>query len=99
MGALLWLLETQIINEDYKKALKILKNEKFDIIFLDPPYESQFDIQALKIIIEKDMLSKEGIIVLETDNEKEMILLFYPKLALYLNLLMYLILFLLLFHL
>ncbi len=63
--------ETQIINEDYKKALKILKNEKFDIIFLDPPYETQFDIQALEIIIENEILSNEGIIILETDKEKE----------------------------
>lgn len=63
--------QTKVINNDYKETLEMLKNEKFDIIFLDPPYESQFDIQALKIIIEKDMLSKEGIIVLETDNEKE----------------------------
>ena len=63
--------QTKVINNDYKETLEMLKNEKFDIIFLDPPYESQFDIQALKIIIENDMLSKEGIIVLETDNEKE----------------------------
>ena len=63
--------KTKIINNDYKNTLDTLKNEKFDIIFLDPPYESQFDIQAIKIIIDNDMLSKEGIIILETDNEKE----------------------------
>ncbi len=63
--------QSRIIKNDYKKILDILKNEKFDIIFLDPPYESQFDIQALKIIIENDVLSKEGIIILETDNKKE----------------------------
>jgi len=63
--------QTKIINNDYKNTLDMLKDEKFDIIFLDPPYESQFDIQAIKIIIDNDMLSKEGIIILETDNEKE----------------------------
>lgn len=63
--------QTKIINNDYKKTLDMLKNEKFDIIFLDPPYESQFDIQSLKIIIDNNMLSDEGIIILETDNEKE----------------------------
>ena len=63
--------KTKIINNDYKNTLDMLKNEKFDIIFLDPPYESQLDIQALKIIIDNDMLSKEGIIILETDNKKE----------------------------
>ena len=57
----------QIIEENIKKT----HFEKQSKIFLDPPYESQFDIQALKIIIENDMLSREGIIILETDNEKE----------------------------
>ena len=49
----------------------MLKKEKYDIIFLDPPYESDFDIEAVKSIIQNDMLSDEGIIILETDREKE----------------------------
>ena len=63
--------QVKIINKDYKKALDLLKNEKIDIIFLDPPYESGFDIDALKTIVEYDILSKDGIIILETDCEKE----------------------------
>ena len=60
-----------VLNSDYKKALDMLKKEKYDIIFLDPPYESDFDIEAVKSIIQNDMLSDEGIIILETDRENE----------------------------
>ncbi len=63
--------QAKIINSDYKKALNILKNEKFDIIFLDPPYESTFDIDALNVIILNEMLTEKGIIILETDHVEE----------------------------
>ena len=63
--------QAKILNSDYRQALNILKNEEFDIIFLDPPYESEFDIQALSVIIENNMLSEEGIIILETDHAQE----------------------------
>ena len=62
--------QVKILKMDYKKVLNMLENQKFDIIFLDPTYDSGFDIEALKLIIEQNMLSEEGIIILETDNEK-----------------------------
>ena len=43
-------------------------NEQFDVIFLDPPYNKGFIDPALKGIIENDILSSEGIIVLESDS-------------------------------
>ncbi|MGN0148803.1 MAG: 16S rRNA (guanine(966)-N(2))-methyltransferase RsmD [Clostridia bacterium] len=42
--------------------------EKFDIIFLDPPYNKGFIEPVLKGIVEHNLLEKEGIIVLESDN-------------------------------
>ncbi len=61
----------KIIHKDYKKCLEELKGEKFDIIFLDPPYRTDFGIEAVKIIIEKELLSDEGIIIFETDKKEE----------------------------
>ncbi len=60
---------TKIINKDYKKCLEELKDIKFDIIFLDPPYNSNYWILAIKLIIEKDLLSDNGIIIFETDRD------------------------------
>ena len=57
-----------VINKDYKVCLDNLK-EQFDIIFLDPPYKSSFAVEAAKRIVDLNLLSKEGIIVIETDEE------------------------------
>ena len=63
--------QVSIITADYKKALEQLKNEKFDIIFLDPPYKTDYDIQAIEIIKNQNIIAKDGIIVLETDSDKK----------------------------
>ena len=42
---------------------------KFDIIFLDPPYEKGFYDKALRIISERSLLSDNGLIVAEWDYE------------------------------
>ncbi len=67
--------KTLILNLDYKKALEDLKNKdiKFDIVFLDPPYQTDLAEDAVKIIIEKKLLNEDAIIILETDNKEKVI--------------------------
>ena len=60
----------KITKKDYIKCLKQIEKLKltFDIIFLDPPYDSNLAIDTLKYISDnKSILSKDGIIVYETD--------------------------------
>ena len=61
-----------IINKDYAKCLNELKNNKikYDIIFLDQPYDLDISKEAVKIILEYKLLNENGIIIIETD-EKE----------------------------
>lgn len=61
-----------IINNDYIKCLEMLKNKqmKFNLIFLDPPYKTNFAVDALKRILDLDLLSEDGIIIIETDEEE-----------------------------
>lgn len=60
-----------IIKNDYIETLQQIKEKnKFDIIFIDPPYEADIAVNAIKNIIELDLLSKDGIIILETDEEQ-----------------------------
>ena len=47
------------------------KNKKLDIIFLDPPYESNYAELAAEKIFEYGLLAENGIIVLETDNKEK----------------------------
>ena len=65
----------QLFNCDYKKALLEFENLgiKFDIIFLDPPYKTNFAENAAKSIIELKLLNENGLIVLETDDKEKVI--------------------------
>lgn len=65
--------KSQIINKDFKEALQYIKNitQKFDIIFLDPPYKTDFAEKSLQYILEYDLLSNQGIIILETDDKNK----------------------------
>lgn len=64
-----------LLNCDYKKALdNLIQNDKrLDIVFLDPPYKTNFAEEAVKIIIENNLLNENGIIILETDDKEKVI--------------------------
>lgn len=57
----------RIIHGDYNRSVIRLSKEefKFDIIFLDPPYKLLDYANPLKVIYKRDILQKDGIIVLE----------------------------------
>ena len=61
--------QAKILNKDYKNCLQTLKNE-FDIIFLDPPYKADFAVEAVKEILNQNLLAEDGIIIIETDEEQ-----------------------------
>ncbi len=60
-----------VIRADYLDYLKRCR-EKYDIIFLDPPYAEVFLETALKWITEIDILQTNGIIVAERPLGKEL---------------------------
>jgi 16S rRNA (guanine(966)-N(2))-methyltransferase RsmD len=63
--------DAKVIRADYLEYLKRCA-EKFDIIFLDPPYAEVFLENALKCITQIDILQSGGIIVTERPLEKEL---------------------------
>ena len=63
----------EIYNVDFKTVLSDKINEKIDIIYLDPPYKTNFAIESIKIILEKDLLKHNSIIIIETDNRDTII--------------------------
>ena len=64
--------KAKVIRSDYSSFLKNT-TEKFDIIFLDPPYAEVFLENSLKIITEIDILQSGGIIVTERPLGKELL--------------------------
>ncbi len=63
--------QAQVYNADYKLALKKLKENKFDIIYIDPPYNKGMGIDAIEKISEYQLLSEDGVLILETDTNEE----------------------------
>lgn len=61
-----------VMEKDYHNCLKLLheKNVTFDIIYIDPPYQQDIAVEAVKQILSLDLLKEEGIIIIETDDEK-----------------------------
>ena len=63
----------QVIRADYSAFLKSTA-QKFDIIFLDPPYAEVFLENSLNLITQIDILQSGGIIVTERPAEKALLL-------------------------
>ena len=63
--------DAKVVRMDYLDYLKRCK-DKFDIIFLDPPYAEVFLESALKCITEIDILQSGGIIVAERPLGKDL---------------------------
>ena len=58
---------TRVINSDYKDALNYLKDKKFDLIFLDPPYNTNYIEESIKLIDMYDLID-DGLIICESDS-------------------------------
>ncbi|MBP3729022.1 MAG: 16S rRNA (guanine(966)-N(2))-methyltransferase RsmD [Lachnospiraceae bacterium] len=65
--ALLW-------QTDAAAAVKRLtdRGERFDIIFLDPPYDGGWEMLVLPLLAQSSLLAPEGLIVLETRVQREL---------------------------
>lgn len=64
--------ECSVINESFEFALKNFSNQnvKFDIIFLDPPYKTDYAEDVIFQIQSLNVLNKNAIIVWEHDETK-----------------------------
>ena len=60
----------EVLNMDYKKSLSYFDQNKikFNLIFLDPPYKTDYIEKSLLLIDKYDLIEKDGIILCESDN-------------------------------
>ncbi|HEU0173656.1 MAG TPA: 16S rRNA (guanine(966)-N(2))-methyltransferase RsmD [Blastocatellia bacterium] len=57
----------RVINRDAIRALKNLasENAKFDIIYFDPPYNSDLYTPVMWVIAKHDLLAEDGVVIVE----------------------------------
>lgn len=67
----------KVLKNDYQKTLLYLKNNniKLDIVFLDPPYKTNYIEKSIELISEYDLLNENGLIICESDSIDKII---YP---------------------
>lgn len=64
---------TEIYNIDYEKCIEKVKNQKFDIVYLDPPYNTDYIAKSLKKIVELNLIKEESRIIVETDDAQRIL--------------------------
>jgi 16S rRNA (guanine966-N2)-methyltransferase len=57
----------RVINRDALRALKNLASEdaRFDIIYFDPPYNSEIYTPVMWLIAKRDLLAEDGVLIVE----------------------------------
>lgn len=58
----------EITRSDYLAYLNVCR-EKFDVIFLDPPYALEYGVPALETIAKRNLLRPGGVVIYERDRE------------------------------
>ena len=59
--------KVKVYNNDFKELLLKLNGKEFDIIYLDPPYKTNYIEESIKMILELNLKKQDGIIIIETD--------------------------------
>ena len=61
--------KAQVFNTDYEMLLKEKIKEKVDIVYIDPPYNSNFAKKSIEIMIKNKIVDEKATIIVETDRE------------------------------
>ena len=65
--------KVKLYNLNFEDCIEKNKNNKFDIIYLDPPYNTDYIIKSLNKIIDFKLINSKGLIILETDDEERIL--------------------------
>ncbi|HEX3015129.1 MAG TPA: 16S rRNA (guanine(966)-N(2))-methyltransferase RsmD [Desulfobacteria bacterium] len=63
--------KTRLLKRNAFSALRDLVGERFDIIFVDPPYRRGLALASLEILADKNYLTPDAVIIAETSREEE----------------------------
>lgn len=66
--------EFKVVRSDFKSALTGFKNQniKFDLVYLDPPYKSDFAIKSLCVLNDLNLVNDGATIVVEHEFENDL---------------------------
>ena len=65
--------KVELYQLDYELLLKNKIKEKIDIVYIDPPYNSDFVVKSVEILINRKLVDENSNIIIETDNEEKIL--------------------------
>ena len=65
--------KTEIYQLDYQELLENKNKQKIDIIYIDPPYKSDYIKKSIEIIIKQKLVNDQSKIIIETDEEERVL--------------------------
>ncbi len=61
----------ELYNTDYEDLIINKLAENVDIVYIDPPYQSNFASKAVELLIKKEKIDDNTTIIIETDEEEK----------------------------
>ena len=65
--------KVKLYHSNFTETIKKIKNEKYDIIYLDPPYKTDYIKIAITELIKNACITDDTLIIAETDEEEKII--------------------------
>lgn len=59
--------KVELYNCDFKQVISKVKEESLDIVYLDPPYKTDYIKQSLEKLLETKLINNNTLIIAETD--------------------------------
>lgn len=61
----------ELYQMNFDELIKNKINDKLDIIYLDPPYRTDYVYKAIELLLKKEKIKTDSIIIIETDQKEK----------------------------
>lgn len=63
--------QVEIYQMSFETLLRNKIKETLDIVYIDPPYKTDYAYQSVKILLEKELIKENSIVIIETDEQEK----------------------------
>lgn len=60
-----------VVPSDALDFLKVNKGKRYDVVFIDPPFQSNLASQAIRMLVDNNWLNEHALVYLEQDSNQE----------------------------